>query len=288
MKPQNRTAIVLAAYNGKQWINEQIESIFQQIDIDVHIFISVDLSSDGTYEWCKECEQSRPNVTVLSYGERFAGAAKNFYRLIRDVDFTAFEYVAFADQDDIWLENKLSHAINMIQQNNLDAFSSDVTAFWEDGRIKIVKKSYTQKKFDYLFEAAGPGCTYVFTSYALQKFKHFLTINWSDVNRVALHDWVIYAFMRHHYMRWYIDDQSLMLYRQHSNNQVGINFGIHAYKKRIFMVRQKWYRNEVNKICELLMIEQPKRWFNIINFWQLRRRPRDAFVLLVMNLLGIF
>lgn len=288
IKQQNRTAVLLAAYNGKEWINEQIESIFQQVGIRGHIFISVDLSTDGTFEWCKECEKKNQNVTVLSYGNRFGGAGKNFYRLIRDVDFSEFDYIAFADQDDVWLKNKLSHAINLIQENDLDGFSSDVTAFWDDGRTKVVKKSYPQKKFDYLFEAAGPGCTYVFTSYSLQKFKSFLATNWVDVNQVALHDWMIYAFMRHHDMHWYIDSQSLMHYRQHANNQVGFNSGILAYRKRISMVRQKWFRNEVRKISRLLNVEQPKRWFSIINFWQLRRRPRDAYAFLIMNVLGIY
>lgn len=52
MKTDNlpKVAVLLAAYNGMQWIKEQIDTVFNQQDVDVTIYISVDLSTDGTYE----------------------------------------------------------------------------------------------------------------------------------------------------------------------------------------------------------------------------------------------
>ncbi len=286
-------AVLLAAYNGKQWIEEQIESIFSQEKVSIHLFISVDLSSDHTYKWCKKLEIENSNVTVLEYGERFGGAAKNFFRLIRDVDFSNYDYISFADQDDIWLENKLSHAIKMIKSEDVSAYSSDVIAFWEDGRERLVKKSYPQKQFDYFFEAAGPGCTYVFKLEALLEFKCFLIENWIKVNQVSLHDWMIYAFCRSQGKNWYIDSQPLMRYRQHASNQVGFNSGIKAYFTRLKMVKEKWYRMEVEKIFNLIYPASQSefsldRLTLIKHFWQLRRRPRDAVALLVMLIGGLF
>lgn len=271
-----------------QWIEEQINSIFKQSDVETTIFISVDLSKDGTYEWCKELAARNNRIVVLPYGERFGGAAKNFYRLIRHVDFSNFDFVSLADQDDIWLSDKLSHAISLIKTKNVDALSSDVIAFWDNGDEKLVKKSFKQKEYDYLFEAAGPGCTYVFTGAGLRVFKEFLKANWKQVNQVDLHDWMLYAFYRHKGMKWFIDNTSLMRYRQHASNQVGLNSGMQAYKKRMNLVKQKWYRGEVEKISSLLRKGMPSRGFCIKHFWQLRRRPRDAFALLVMNVIGIF
>lgn len=288
MVDKSRVAVLLAAYNGMQWIAEQIDSILNQVDVDVTIFISVDLSTDGTNEWCSKMADMDERIVVLPYGERFGGAAKNFFRLIYDVDFSCFDYVSLADQDDVWLSNKLSHAISTIKEKDLDALSSDVIAFWEDGREKLVKKSYPKKKYDYFFEAAGPGCTYVFRANSLKKFKAFLSQRWEEVNQVDLHDWMIYAFLRYHNMVWFIDDVPLMQYRQHANNQVGFNSGLTAYKKRISMVKEKWYQSEVKKISVLLNVDEPTRWFKIKSFWQLRRRPRDAFALLAMNVLGIY
>lgn len=288
-KSRPRIAVLLAAYNGDKWIKEQIDTIMAQKEVEVQVFISVDLSADSTYQLCKQFEEVESRITVLPYGECFGGAAKNFFRLIKDVDFISFDYVSLSDQDDIWFEDKLCSAVNKIKEKNLDAFSSDVIAFWEDGREKLVKKSFPFKKYDFLFESAGPGCTYVFKSNSLARFKFFLIENFNLVSQVALHDWMIYAYMRYNKMQWCIDVDSSMLYRQHLNNQIGFNSGFHAYKRRAVLVKKKWYRSEVEKISGLLNINDvSKKWFRIKNFWQLRRRMRDVFALLVMNLLSIY
>jgi rhamnosyltransferase len=283
-----KVAVLLAAYNGISWINEQVDSILKQTDVDVELFISIDQSNDGTYEWCKKLEALNNNINVLPYGERFGGAASNFYRLIRDTNISNFNFVALSDQDDIWLSKKLSHAIDLIKEQNLDALSSDVIAFWNDEREYLVKKSYPQKLYDHFFESAGPGCTYVFTVSSFERFKIFLENDWKQVVKVDLHDWMIYAFYRENNMKWLIDDIPLLKYRQHTMNQVGVNSGIQAYKKRLKLVKEKWYRREVEKISHLLGRKSPSRLFCLKNFLQLRRRPRDAFTLLMMNLVGLF
>ena len=275
-----------------EWIEEQVSSILSQKSISIEIFISVDLSNDKTHEWCQGLAGKNAHVKVLPYGEKFGGAAKNFFRLIRDVDFSCFDYVALSDQDDIWDSSKLHHAIRTIEQDSLDGSSSDVIAFWSNGREKLVKKSFPQKKFDYFFEAAGPGCTYVLKQQPTQKFKKFLIKNWENVNCIESHDWLIYAFFRSRSMSWCIDSEPLMLYRQHESNQVGSNFGFLAYLKRIKMVKSGWYRSEVRKISEIISINDDAFnldiWFLIKNFYQLRRQNRDTFILLLMILLGFF
>ena len=218
VKNNPSVAVLLSAYNGISWIEEQVASIICQKNTSIEIFISVDLSNDKTYEWCQDFAKENINIKVLPYGKKFGGAAKNFFRLIRDVDFSRFDYVALADQDDIWNSGKLHHAIRVIEKDDLDGYSSDVTAFWGNGREKLVKKSFPQKKFDYFFEAAGPGCTYVLKQQSVQTFKKFLIKNWEYVNLVELHDWMIYAYFRSQGMKWKIDSKPLMYYRQHENN----------------------------------------------------------------------
>ncbi|MBT5490947.1 glycosyltransferase, partial [bacterium] len=102
-----------------EWIEEQVASISSQKNTSIEIFISVDLSNDKTYEWCQNLARNNSYIKVLPYGERFGGAAKNFYRLIRDVDFSYFDYIALSDQDDIWDSDKLHHAISVIEKDNL-------------------------------------------------------------------------------------------------------------------------------------------------------------------------
>ena len=275
-----KVAVLLAAYNGMNWIEEQIATIVNQENVEVHIFISVDLSSDNTYEWCKQFEQKNKTVTVLEYGDRFGGAAKNFFRLILDVDFEGFDYISFADQDDIWSEDKLSYGINKMVQANAEAYSSSVIAFWEDGREKLIDKSQPQKKYDYLLEAAGPGCTYIFTNKAANLIKKYLN-QFPELNVFVLHDWLAYAILRHNHYVWMIDSESKMRYRQHDANQVGANSSFVGMVYRVkFIVSGKAFESIalLVKMLGISSIELSSRAGLLrlaIQARQLRRRSVD-------------
>ena len=286
-------AVLLAAFNGIKWIEEQVNSILNQRGVDIEVYISVDVSTDGTYEYCQNLASKNANIFILPYGDHFGGAAKNFFRLIKDVDFNQYDYISLADQDDIWLSDKISRAIEIMNVRKLDGFSSNVIAFWEDGRKQLIRKSYPQNKFDYYFESAGPGCTFVMKQQSLKKFKDFLTENWNLVNEVSLHDLMIYAFFRELSMAWYIDEIPKLYYRQHSNNQIGANTNWRSYLNRFKKIKNKWARSEIQKIINLLKPYSKEKinlnyFFLIINFNKLRRRFRDRIILLLMNLIRLF
>lgn len=298
MMLNKKVAVLLAAYNGVEWIDEQINSILLQKDVIVTIFISVDLSSDCTYEYIND-KYINENVIILPYGKKFGGAASNFFRLIVDVDVDAFDYISFSDQDDVWNNDKLASAIHRL--SDFDAYSSNVTAFWSDGRECLINKSQHQVKFDFMFEAAGPGCTYVIRRDIAIKFKTWLIERYDKINYdIALHDWLIYAFCRHFGYRWFIDPRPGMRYRQHANNQVGTNNSISAAKKRLLLIKGKWYRSQVTKIAEHLELQNLSmvkyglnkgyigNLYLLFNVNQLRRRLRDRIALSFALLFNIF
>lgn len=221
-------AVLLAAYNGMAWIEEQVDSILQQKKVDIDIYISVDISNDGTYEWCEDLATKNNRVKVLPYGDRFGGAAKNFFRLIRDVDFSTYDYISLADQDDIWRPGKLIRAVEKLQETGSEGYSSNATAFWPSGRELLVKKSHAQKKWDFLFEAGGPGCTYVMSRILVSSIQSFIRKNKKQMKLVWLHDWFCYCYARSMGYSWFIDEYSSLMYRQHLDNEVGVNLGLRA------------------------------------------------------------
>ncbi|OOH94013.1 glycosyltransferase, partial [Comamonas kerstersii] len=81
-----KVAVLLAAYNGEKYIQEQIESIVNQVDVDVYIYISIDASTDRTLEICQQLQKIYKNIFIINEGkERFGSAGKNFYYLIKNV-----------------------------------------------------------------------------------------------------------------------------------------------------------------------------------------------------------
>lgn len=295
-----RVAVLLAAYNGMRFIAEQVESILEQKDVNVTIFCSVDCSTDGTEVWVEELTQKTNKVVLLPYGERFGGAARNFFNLIREVDFSNFDYISLSDQDDIWLHDKLSRALSSMVRLSCDAYSSNVLAFWPDGRSMVTDKAQPQVSYDHLFEAAGPGCTYVFTVASALKMKDFMLQRWAEVNNVSLHDWFLYAWYRASGMCWFIDSEWYMRYRQHGGNQVGANKGFFAKCNRFSLVYSGWYWGEVARVAALVLPSDDKIASCVcINSWSkkitllpyigsLRRRRVDRVTLFLMIILGVF
>lgn len=232
MAPIPSIAVLLAVYNGRLWLSEQLQSIFDQRGVTIQVFASVDHSTDGSELWLETYAANEPRLTLLPTGERFGSAAKNFYRLIRDVDVTRFDYVAFADQDDIWLSEKLERAVGCLQQG-FAGYSSDVLAFWPDGRQRLIKKAQAQRQWDFLFESPGPGCSFVVNRNLIEQIQDGLSRHWTAMQQIDYHDWFVYAFARAHQLPWIIDDFAGVRYRQHTANELGANTGIRAFWSRV-------------------------------------------------------
>lgn len=228
-----KIAVILAAYNGMAFLVQQIESILQQKGVDIQLFISVDKSTDGTEVRLAEWALSEPRLTLLPFGQRFGGAGPNFYRLLREVDLSGFDYLSFADQDDVWHCKKLCNAHCLMVEQGANGYSSNFTAFWPTGDTRLVNKAWPQRNWDFLFESAGPGCTYVLHSNLALPLQQLVRNADERLLRIDYHDWLTYAFARTHNFSWIIDSWSSMQYRQHAHNQIGVNSGWRSFWLRV-------------------------------------------------------
>lgn len=280
-------AVVLAAHNGSKFILEQIDSIVKQKNVIFHLFINVDKSIDGTEMLLINKFLGHPFITILPTGNSYGGAALNFYHLLIDIDFVGFDYFSFADQDDIWYPEKLWRAHSLLIQESAMGYSSNVMAFWSNGESGLVNKSQAQRRWDFLFEAAGPGCTYVMRQDLALAIQNVIQAKWDLVQNMQLHDWLVYAFARTNNYKWLIDSQPSMLYRQHADNQVGVNLGWRAFKYRVGKVLSGWGMEQAAIVASVLNLDETsfvRRWKSggrlgllwlALNANQCRRRKRD-------------
>lgn len=290
-------AILLATYNGEQWLAEQLNSILNQERVSVHIFISDDLSTDRTWTILQSYNDER--ISLLPRDRRFGSAAQNFFRLLRDVDLSDFDYVSLSDQDDIWNLDKLSHSVSTLIKQDVDAISSNVIAFWPDGDKKTICKSQPQQAWDHFFQSAGPGCTYVLCRQLAVEISEFLQSQQAKTIGIALHDWFLYAWSRSNGYRWWIDPQPTMLYRQHCANEFGANHGLRAVSDRWHKLRDGWYRTQVLTIASLCgatetwPVKRMKRYrlidriVLILHINQIRRRKHECFALAIAFLMPL-
>ena len=231
---EHKVIILLAAHNGEKFIHKQIQSILAQSIKPKKILVNVDQSTDNTLNIVQNYMKKYSEIKILNFDIRFGSAAANFINLFINVDFKNYDFIALADQDDVWKQDKLEKAINKLAQG-YDGYSSNVEAFWENGNNKILIKNQPQQNFDFLFESAGPGCTFVLNKNLALSLQNFLKRdNFTQI--CNYHDWLIYAFARSSNFKWFIDSYVGVYYRQHACNVFGANVGLKAFISRVIRV----------------------------------------------------
>lgn len=294
LKP--KVFILLAAYNGERYIKDQLKSIINQTVRPYKIFINIDKSSDKTLEILKRYQKNFPEINIINTDKNFGSAGSNFLYMFRKVDFTNADFIALSDQDDIWKKDKIEVSLRFLQ-NGFDCYSSNVEAFWENGRKKILYKNQKQTKYDYLFESAGPGCSFVLSKHISLSLQKFLKSN-DDSYFDKYHDWFIYAFARSTGYKWHIDSYPSLFYRQHSNNVLGANVGIKAFLSRTrsvlfgngfdfsFLLMRSLIRND-KFIKSLFPITRMSFLKLVLTAKHCRRKSFDLFLFIIACLIFI-
>lgn len=103
----------MSTYNGDDYIEEQIESIYQQTYSKIQLYVRDDGSEPAFLEKLQTLQKKYKFSLLL--GEN-VGFLKSFFMLLEQVEDA--DYYAFADQDDIWLPQKISDAVKWMESND--------------------------------------------------------------------------------------------------------------------------------------------------------------------------
>lgn len=294
-----RILVLLATFNGARWLPEQLASIAAQSGVSCHVLVSDDGSTDDTLAVLRAWRPDGASLDLLPTPGPGRGACANFLRLLREADLDGYDAIALADQDDIWLSDRLQRACEWLRHEAAAGYSSDATAFWSDGRRQPLGKADPQRTMDYLFEPAGPGCSYVLSAALARALQQEFRDRPARFDGIGYHDWLIYAYARCHGQRWVIDPRPGLLYRQHGANELGANFGAAGVHRRWGRLTSGWFREQVLQIGRLWpgphqAVLAPLDRLGLVDRLrvalvarQLRRRPRDQLALAVMLLIGV-
>lgn len=215
-------AVLMSTYNGERYLRVQIDSILKQAEVRVTLFIRDDGSKDNTVKIIKTYTE-KENVRFWNdTGNLYSGLS--FMKLLKKVVKTEpeFDYYAFADQDDIWLEEKLISAIRKIGDSESPVLYGSNQIIYQDGKKNGFRYKETPD-LSFMGQIAIShisGCTMVMNS-ALAKTVVSLPCPNKQFLKVRCHDTWIYLIAcitgKVNY-----DENSFILYRIHENNVVGI------------------------------------------------------------------
>lgn len=221
--------ILLSSYNGEKFIEEQIESIINQKDVDLKLIVRDDGSNDTTVDILERYKQKG---ALDYYIGNNIGWKLSFMQLA--LNAPDCDYYAFSDQDDHWLPDKLSVAIEKIEElpEGPNLYISN-TYYWR-GDMKVItnRKMPNVNHPRSLIWSLGPGCTIVFNKKLLEIVKKHPMKN-ADIPHDIWFQNTAYLFGNIYY-----DMNPHILYRQHGNNQLGVA----VTKKEIIRRRYKYYK----------------------------------------------
>lgn len=216
--------VLLSTYNGEKYLREQLDSILVQSDYVSKIIIRDDGSSDKSVEIIKSYQiRYYELIYFIDDGSGNLGVKESFYYLTK---FATSEFMAFCDQDDFWLPEKLAVLSKFIEDRNLTLcktpllIHSDLTIV--DDKLNGLYDSFinyigvngnNDNVADLLIRNSVTGCAAVINA-PLAK----LAVTYKDLFK--FHDECA-AVIASLFRGLYFIEEPLILYRQHGNNVVG-------------------------------------------------------------------
>ena len=221
--------IVLATYNGEQYLAEQIRSIQNNIGYDKWIsrlLVIDDGSTDATFSVVKQLSLDDGKIIWLTNTSNRHGACNNFAFGLAQ---TLSPYIMLSDQDDVWLPDKIQLSIDRIKQLEKEHESVPLLVFTDkkivDEKLNLICPSYFKLKnipknwhlsFEQLCQQnVISGCTMLFNRALLNKAMPI-------PEQAYMHDWWL-ALIASKCGQIAFIDKSLIKYRQHNNNAIGAN-----------------------------------------------------------------
>ena len=228
MSAQPLVDILLATYNGAAFLAPQLDSLLAQTHANFRLIVSDDGSSDDTLAILRRYEAAfGGRMLLLPSQPKGSGVIRNFERLMRaSLDDDRAAWIAFCDQDDVWLPEKTARLLAAVQALEARAGAdtpclahSDLTVV--DERLQVISPSFAA------FQRIDPADVNARTLLSVNQVtgcamlinRALLELALPMPADVVMHDWWL-AQLSGSGARQYLPEP-LILYRQHGRNQLG-------------------------------------------------------------------
>lgn len=137
--------VCMATYNGEKYIEDQINSILMQLDRRDEVIIVDDSSKDETFSILQRLSRIDDRL-IISQNSNNLGPLRSFERTLGSA---RGDVIFLADQDDIWLNNKVADMIASLNSSDYVAVVSDAQVVDRNG--DLIEPSF------FKLRKSGPG-----------------------------------------------------------------------------------------------------------------------------------
>ena len=290
LKKYPHVAVLMCTFNGEQFLEEQLDSIYKQDYKNWTLYVSDDGSKDSTLNILKSYQKKWGNQKLHIRRGPQKGFCQNFLQIINDPKIKADFYI-LSDQDDVWMSHKVSHAIKKLSKLNPlkpNLYSARTTYISSDAKRVLGQSDLFLKPPSFrnaIVQSIAGGNTMAFNNPLKKIAQKYLKAP------VVSHDWWLYILNELVGGTTLYDSESTILYRQHSHSLIGANTGFHAKIKRLRMLLNGIYREYNSKhyvaFNKFYMVGLRRNLEIIDRFYALRDKSlKDR--LLIIKELGIY
>lgn len=205
-------SVAMATYNGEKYIAEQLESIINQTYKNIEIIITDDASSDNTIAIIKRFQQQHDFIKLFLNAVN-SGVTNTFQYSFSNC---TGDFIAIADQDDIWALDKIETLVNAIDKE--DAVYSNSELVDKTGQpmdqlfssLMHLQSYYCGAPF--LMGNCVPGHTIIMRSAFA---KSILPLP----KEIMFDRWISFCAAANNGIKYV--DRPLVKYRQHETNTIG-------------------------------------------------------------------
>jgi glycosyltransferase involved in cell wall biosynthesis len=218
-KKRKEIAILLATFNGEDFLDKQIKSIINQSFKAWHLYISDDGSVDNTKNIIGYYKKKYPHKITIYKGPGM-GFVANFFSILKKINYP-YTFYAYCDQDDRWSPNKLQIAKKYLSIYDGPAlFLSNVKLTNQNDEVISMPKMYKFKpNFQHaIFQNYSSGNTMVYNNHLKD-----ILIKYTSVKTPA-HDWWTYIIATFVGSKIICVNKPLLDYRQHDKSLIGYKF----------------------------------------------------------------
>ena len=119
-----KTSVIIPVYNTELYIEECIESVYNQNGKDIEVIAINDGSTDNSYRILQKLQKKYTDLIILSQENHGLGYTRNI-----GLNMAKGEYVFFLDSDDYISEDMLETCYNYASKNELDILLFDAFNF---------------------------------------------------------------------------------------------------------------------------------------------------------------
>jgi glycosyltransferase involved in cell wall biosynthesis len=125
-------SIVVATYNGVNYLTTQLDSLLNQTYKNIEIIICDDDSTDSTLLILENFAAQHPSIVTLHKNIQNLKSVKNFEKAI---SLATGDYIFLCDQDDIWDYHKVDKCIKYFQENeNIECIFTNAALINEEDK----------------------------------------------------------------------------------------------------------------------------------------------------------